>query len=250
MADQDGADLVGGTPLEEDIGAEGSATPAEGKVEETTSQEAEAEPEVEAEPQTVPYKQYARMYGEAQEAKKRIKELESRGAPRSEAPAPKAKPQAGKAEEFVDQRVDERLSPVLEALNEIRGTTLMSTAKELLSDFWAENPDFVAHRGELDSLFLDAVRKGEARPEKIDPNLILDMLVGRESRHSVQAKRTLSTKSVERTAKANASARSEAGNRAPPAHNKKFTEKSTAEIEAEMSNNVIWKRGQRIEDEE
>lgn len=245
-----------------DAGAETPAadasTGAEGK-----QPAAESAEDANVEPKQVPYKAYSRLYGENKDKDREIARLRAEAAQRGQ-PAPHAPvaaaPAAGNESAEV-KFLKTSMQPVIQtavdaALAPIRAKETLNEARENLDSFWEANPEpeFKVHKDALNAIFMTAVKQGND-PKEVNPNLILNALIGDNIRTKHAARRSVSEQSITQQRKVNdaaggTTAGSRATSQAKPGTSKKYSEKSASEIEQEFGHIVIWKKGLRAEDDE
>jgi hypothetical protein len=197
----------------------------------------------------VPRKAFNRLYAEKKELER---QLASRPRPTPVAPqaAPAPKPDSNSAVAFLQGAIQ----PIVDrAVAPLAAREAVNDAKGVLSDFWAANPEFVEHREALDKIVIEAVKDGN-KIDEINPVIILDALLGQARRTSVKARQHLARATTDKQEKINVAGKTNVvGNRATPIQNagkKKFSEMSTAEIEAEWGKDVIWRKGLRHDEDE
>lgn len=203
-------------------------------------------------PQTVPFKQFSRVYAEGKEAKKAAKQiadenaalkaklaqLENGGATRQ--PVQPGKATAAQIIERVAAEAAKKAAAPLETMSKV------AEAKEMLDEFWAENqdPELLAHKKAVDKAIIGGVKSGAYELEDLDPEIILATMVGRGHLNTRRATKAAAASSARKVTESNKNARAERGPRASGdnANKKKFSEKSVAEIEAEFGNTPIYRR--------
>ena len=261
MAENAGSDLVDGvkdpeveallksnedvdeTQVEAGVdGADGEAGADTAEADKGTEDGDEAE-------KTVPYKQFARVYGESAESKKALKAERARAeAAERELDALRRGSKSGQTTNAAGgpkSAIDVLREAIRQEVAPLRARTQLMEAKEVLDGFWQENPEFTKdYRTDVDRTIYTAVKDGIPL-EELNPDLLLNAFIGKTAKNEVAAKRRLAADSVKQTKELNAQGRAELGDRAPSSGavgEKDPNLMSLAELEKLLKGQVIYQR--------